>query len=97
MGLAGSTVRQIYLVLAGLTKYAIRDGRLTRNPCEGIPLPRVLKKQHGYLTHAQVRQLAPGCGEYGDLVLFLAYTGLRWGEMAALKGGESTPCAADST
>jgi integrase len=87
MGLAGSTVRQIYLVLAGLTKYAIRDGRLTRNPCEGIQLPRVLKKQHGYLTHAQVRQLAVGCGEYGDVVLFLAYTGLRWGEMAALKVG----------
>jgi len=53
MGLAGSTVRQIYLVLAGLTKYAVRDGRLSRNPCDRIQLPGVLKKQHGYLTHAQ--------------------------------------------
>ena len=85
--LAPSTVRQVYLVLAGLMKYAVRDGRLTRNPCEGIQLPRVVKKNRGYLTHGQVRKLADGCGEYGDVVLFLAYTGLRWGEMAALKVG----------
>lgn len=85
--LAPSTVRQIFLVLAGLVKYAIRDGRLSRNPVEGIRLPRVGKKGRGYLSHAQVRDLAAGCGEYGDVVLFLAYTGLRWGEMAALKVG----------
>jgi integrase len=85
--LAPSTVRQIYLVLSGLLKYAVRDGRLTRNPCEGIQLPRIVKRRRGYLSHAQVRALAAGCGEYGDVVLFLAYTGLRWGEMAALKVG----------
>lgn len=87
MTLAPSTVRQIYLVLAGLMKYAIRDGRMTRNPTEGVRLPRVRKKGRGYLSHSQVRDLAEGCGEYADVVLFLAYTGLRWGEMAALKVG----------
>lgn len=85
--LAPSTVRQVFLVLAGLMKFAIRDGRLGRNPVEGIRLPRVGKKSRGYLSHSQVRALAEGCGEYGDVVLFLAYTGLRWGEMAALKVG----------
>jgi integrase len=85
--LAPSTVRQIYLVLAGLMKYAIRDGRMTRNPTDGVRLPRVRKKGRGYLSHSQVRNLAEGCGEYADVVLFLAYTGLRWGEMAALKVG----------
>jgi integrase len=85
--LAPSTVRQIFLVLAGVLKYAVRDGRLSRNASEGIQLPRVVKKSRGYLSHSQVRALAAGCGEYGDLVLFLAYTGLRWGEMAALKVG----------
>ena len=29
--------------------------------------------------------LAKECGEQGDVVLFLAYTGLRWGEMAGLR------------
>jgi integrase len=85
--LAPSTVRQVFLVLAGLMEYAVRDGRLTRDTCEGIQLPRVMKKNRGHLTHAQVRKLADACGEYGDVVLFLEYTGLRWGEMAALKVG----------
>ncbi len=84
---APSTVKQIYLVLAGMMKYAVRDGRLSRNPCDGVQLPRLVKDRRGYLTHAQVQALARECGEYGDIVLFLAYTGVRWGEMAALKVG----------
>lgn len=86
--LAPSTVRQMFLVLSGLMKFAIRDGRLARNPCDNVHLPRVTRKSRGYLTHEQVRELAKGCGpEYADVVLFLAYTGVRWGEMAALKIG----------
>jgi integrase len=38
-----------------------------------------------YLTHEQVARLAEAVGQQGDVVLFLAYTGLRWGEMAALR------------
>jgi integrase len=38
-----------------------------------------------FLTHGQVDALAAACGSWGLLVRFLAYTGLRWGEMAALK------------
>jgi integrase len=38
------------------------------------------------LTHEQVAELAEACGEpYWLMVNFLAYTGLRWGEMAALR------------
>ena len=41
-----------------------------------------------YLTHTQVAQLAELCGpDYSLVALFLAYTGLRWGEMAALRVG----------
>lgn len=85
--LSPSSVRQIHLVLSGVMKYAVRDGRLSRNPCDAIQLPRIVKKRRGYLTHDQVRRLAAGAGDYGDLILVLAYTGLRWGEMAALKVG----------
>jgi integrase len=83
--LAPSTVRQIHLVMAGMLKYAVRDGRLSKNASDGLQLPRIVKKRRGYLSHDQVRRLAIASGEYGDVVLFLAYTGLRWGEMAALK------------
>lgn len=66
---------------------AVRDGRLVKNPAEGVPLPRRLRKQRTYLTHGQVNTLATCSGEFGPVVLVLAYTGLRWGELAALKLG----------
>ena len=84
---APSTVRQIYFVFSMMMKFAIRDGRVSRNPCEAVQLPRIVRKRRSYLTHMQVHRLAAECGEYGDLVLFLAYTGLRWGEMTGLKIG----------
>ena len=65
----------------------MRGGRLSRNAAERVRLPRVVKSSRGYLTHTQVRALAAGFADYGDIVLFLAYTGLGWGEMAALKVG----------
>ena len=49
-------------------------------------MPRVRQAEKRFLTHQQVHELAEACGdEYRLVVLFLAYTGLRWGEMAALK------------
>jgi integrase len=83
--LGPSMVRQIHLVLFGVFKFAIRDGRLVKNPSADIRLPRLQKKKRGYLTHAQVRALVKECGDWGVIVELLAYTGLRWGEMAALK------------
>lgn len=85
--LSPSTVRQIHLALSGVLKFAVRDGRIVKNPCEDIRLPRITRKHRGYLDHAQVGRLAEAVGDYGDVVLFLAYTGLRWGEMAGLKVG----------
>ncbi len=85
--LAPSTVRQIHLVLFGVMKFAVRDGRLSRNPCDDVRLPRILKRRHGYLDDQQVERLAAEHGPYGDVIAFLAYTGLRWGEMAALRVG----------
>jgi integrase len=82
--LGPSIVRQIYLVLAGILKYAMRDNRLTRNVAEHVQLPRLVKRKHGYLSHKQVQDLAEECGDWSDLVLTLAYTGLRWGEVVAL-------------
>jgi integrase len=60
-------------------------GRLAVNPAAGVSVPRVQAADKRFLNHRQVHELADACGkEYRLLVLFLAYTGLRWGEMAAL-------------
>jgi integrase len=80
-----STTRSYHRVLSMVLKFAIRDGRLSRNVCEGIGLPRIVRNRRQYLTHEAVHELAQRCGPDGLVVLFLAYTGLRWGEMAALR------------
>lgn len=71
-------------VLSRILTSAVRDGRLARNPAKDVNLPRPQPHEHRYLTHAQVRELVEACEPYGLVVLFLAYTGLRWGEMAAM-------------
>lgn len=47
--------------------------------------PRKVPKRRVYLTHAQVEALALASGEHGTLIRTLAYTGLRWGELTALR------------
>ena len=64
--------------------YAVRMTGWRSTPRRGEPAPRT-EGEKRFLTHQQVRELADACGdEYRLVVLFLAYTGLRWGEMAAL-------------
>jgi Site-specific recombinase XerD len=100
---APSSVTKIHRVLSMILEHAVRDGRLARNPASGVRLPRVVRGEHIYLSHAQVDQLAlrvahpydeksrapyvdrEAALQYELVVLFLAYTGVRWGEMAALR------------
>jgi integrase len=84
-GLAPATVRQAHRVLALVLTLAVRDGRISRNAATGVPLPRALRAEPRFLTRGQVEQLAHAAGEYGDVVRLLAYTGLRFDEMAALR------------
>jgi integrase len=64
---------------------AVKDSRLARNPAAGVDLPRLPKSERRYLTHAQLAELADGSGPHRLLVLVLGYTGLRWGEAAAIR------------
>jgi integrase len=67
---------------------ALEDNRIPRNPCDGVQLPKRKHADRGYLTHAQVAALAAAVEYRPEVVRFLAYTGLRWGEMAALRLGD---------
>lgn len=84
---SAATVRKVHGVLSLILAAAVRDGRLARNPSEGVSLPRVAPAERTYLTHADVDALADACGDYCLAVLFLAYTGVRFGELAALRVG----------
>jgi len=84
-GLAPATVRQAHRVFSLMLSLAVRDGRLSRNPAAGVPLPRAVASDKRFLTHSEVDALAQACGPYGLAVRVLAYCGLRYGELAALR------------
>lgn len=84
-GLSAASVRYAHRVFSLSLKAAVLDGRLARNPAEGVPLPRAKAKPKIFLTHAQVDLLAAECGDHETLVYFLSYTGCRWGEAVALR------------
>jgi integrase len=82
------TIENALGVLRMVLKDAVDDGRLIRNPCDGINAPRRQHRSRAYLTHQQVEQLALAAGvDQGLVIRLLSYTGLRWGELAALSVG----------
>ncbi|WP_436785775.1 tyrosine-type recombinase/integrase [Yinghuangia sp. YIM S10712] len=80
-------IQKIHLVLSLVMGHAVRAKRIAVNPAAGVPLPRPVSQDHVYLTHGQVDRLANAAGEYRLLLLILAYTGLRWGEISAVTVG----------
>ena len=79
------TVERAYTVLLGVLDTAVKSRLIGVNPARGAELPDREKQRRVYLKPAEVARLAEKAGEHGDLVLTLAYTGLRWGEAVALR------------
>ncbi|WP_439594208.1 tyrosine-type recombinase/integrase [Microbacterium sp.] len=79
-----TTVIRSYGILAAILDIAMRDRRIADNPARGVRLPKKRPKPRVYLTHTQVADLAR-LSTHPDVVLFLAYTGLRWGEATGLR------------
>jgi integrase len=79
------TMIHAFGVLRQVLGAAVDDHRIPRNPCDGVKLPTRKHADRGYLTHAQVAALAAAIERLPEVIRFLAYTGLRWGEMAALR------------
>lgn len=84
-GVGVPTIENAYGLLRQVLSAAVEDRRIPRNPCEGIKLPKRKHADRGYLSHAQVGALAAAVDRHPEVIRFLAYTGLRWGEMAALR------------
>lgn len=95
-GTAAGTVRNAYRVLKPVLDFAVEDGCLRANPCSSvrikdIPEMRVRRQQMLALDEQQVTRLATAAGalwperRYDVLITFAAYTGLRSGEVTALR------------
>ncbi|WP_136054627.1 site-specific integrase [Microbacterium sp. K24] len=81
---SAQTVRRAVFVLSGILDVAVEDRAIGTNPAKGVDLPAKRRKEATYLSHKQVSALVSEA-KYPELVEFLAYTGVRWGEAAALR------------
>jgi len=85
------SVRKFVNVLSAGLQLAVDDGRIPANPAVRLKLPRQSKSHKKFLTHEQVAALAdavearPAGEGFELLILVLAYTGLRWGELSGLR------------
>jgi len=86
-GLSTGTVRNIYRVLYGAMQKAREYNYLYINPCEGVRLPKAEKKEARLLNLKEQKTLEQTAMESknGFAVLLAMYTGLRIGELCALK------------
>lgn len=85
-GTAAGTVRNIYRVLKMVMESAVGDERIKSNPCVGVKLPTSEPREMHFLNGEQVAALAAAAEPpYDVLFYFAAYSGMRFGEIAALR------------
>lgn len=85
-GLTNNTTKKYWMILKKIFKYAIRDGFITDNPCEGIKITvtEVIKNQPIENLIEVFRALRED-DEVRRYCIFLFYTGLRPQDMIGLK------------
>jgi integrase len=85
-GLAPATTIKAYQLLAAALSSAVDNGLIPLSPCRKIELPRLETAEKRFLDPDEVDLLAEAINErYRVMVLAAAYTGLRFGELSALR------------
>jgi integrase len=86
------TVLNAWGVLTHMLKMAAADGLIPRTPTAGVTPPRRTdheREEHRYLTHSEFWRIYEATPDHWKpLVMTLAGTGMRWGELAALTVGD---------
>jgi integrase len=83
-----TSVLGTYKALAKVFSYALKHRLITYNPCVAVEKPRADTQEAHFLSRAEVERLAATLDEqppYGLMVRLAADTGLRAGELAALR------------
>lgn len=82
---SSKTIRNYHALLSAVLKSAVDEGFRTDNPAYKIRITRGAKKETVFLSPTEFATLLHFIPEhYQRFVLFLAGTGLRWGEATAL-------------
>ena len=104
-GMAPGTAGEARKVLRLVLREALRGDAIRRNPADGLRVPRGERDEMVFLTADEVLQLADDVAnpprplrhplrahpQYSLLVRLAAFTGLRAGEVAALRVGRVNP------
>lgn len=87
--LSPARIRQARQLLHQMLEQAVADGLIPRNPTARVKAPTVRPRRQLFLTAEEVSRLADACEQRqegaGLLIRVLSYTGLRWGELVALR------------
>jgi integrase len=85
-GLSAASVRKYHTMLASVFERAQRDQVVIFNPCAHTELPKVVKKRTRTLTPTEYVAILTALPAQHRLMVETAIsTGLRWGELIALK------------
>jgi integrase len=85
-GLTARSVVKYHVVLHGIFKQAVRDRIIPHNPASETRLPKVVEPKRRILTPEEFDQLLINIPDrWMPLVLTDIETGLRWGELVALR------------
>jgi integrase len=85
-GLSARSVRKYHTMLHGIFQMAIRDQVIALNPAEGTRLPKVVQPTRRILTPGEFDALLTAIPDrWKPLVLTAIETGMRWGELVALR------------
>jgi integrase len=85
-GLSAASVAKYHTMLHSIFERALHDRVITVNPCAHTELPKRVKRQHRTLTPDEYDAILEAIPAQHRLMIETAInTGLRWGELIALK------------
>ena len=85
-GLAASTVHGVYRLLASAMRFALDEGVIAKNPCRKLRFQRGENAEQRALSRGEQEELRLAASRDKDLPALLSlYTGMRLGEVCALK------------
>ena len=85
-GLSPRSIQKYHVLLSSIFGRAVKDRVLVHNPCDHTELPKVITRRSRTLTPVEYERLLAALPERHRLMVeTLIETGLRWGELVALK------------
>jgi integrase len=85
-GLSPRSIRKYHTMLHSIFKRAVRDQLIVANPCEHTELPKVIARKSRTLTPTEYELVVHAIPDRHRLLVETAIeTGMRWGELIALR------------